>query len=53
LGLAIEQWGKLITRPYQKRGAVWPPLPDEAPEGWPNCDTPVINSRVIPTNPIR
>jgi len=27
----------------------WPPVPDNPPSGWPNCDTPVINSRVIPT----
>jgi len=27
----------------------WPPVPDDQPLGWPNCETPVINSRVIPT----
>jgi len=24
-------------------------IPDDPPDGWPNCDTPVINSKVIPT----
>jgi len=24
-------------------------VPDDPPDGWPNCDAPVINSRVIPT----
>ena len=24
-------------------------VPDDPPAGWPNCDTPVINSRIIPT----
>ncbi len=32
---------------------LWPPLPDEAPAGWPNCETPVINSRVIPTGSVK
>jgi len=31
---------------------LWPPVPEEAPDGWPNCDTPVINSRIIPTDSI-
>jgi len=28
-------------------------VPDDAPVGWPNCDTPVINSRVIPTGSVK
>jgi len=24
-------------------------VPDDPPNGWPNCDTPVVNSKVIPT----
>ena len=43
--------GSLVPCPDYE--PLWLPLPPEAPEGWPNCDTPVINSRVIPTNPIR
>jgi len=31
----------------------WPPIPEEAPEGWPNCDSPVINSNVIPTGSVK
>ncbi len=28
----------------------WPPVPEEAPAGWPNCDAPVLNNiEVIPT----
>lgn len=26
----------------------WPPIPEEAPSGWPNCDTPPVSGRVIP-----
>ncbi len=25
-------------------------IPDSAPSGWPNCDTPPLNSKVIPTD---
>ena len=32
---------------------VWPPVPEEAPESWPNCETPVINSRIIPTGSVK
>ncbi len=31
----------------------WPPVPDDQPLGWPNCETPVINSRVIPTGSVK
>lgn len=27
----------------------WPPIPDDAPDGWPNCETPSVTGRVIPT----
>ena len=43
--------GSLVPCPaYQP---LWPPLPFEAPEGWPNCDTPVINSKLIPTGSVK
>jgi len=32
---------------------LWPPVPEEAPDNWPNCDIPVINSRVIPTGSVK
>ena len=28
-------------------------VPDDQPAGWPNCDAPVINSRVIPTGSVK
>ncbi len=28
-------------------------VPDDPPAGWPNCDTPVINSKVIPTGAVK
>jgi len=33
--------------------SLWPPVPGEAPDGWPNCDTPVISSKVIPTGLVK
>jgi len=27
-------------------------VPDDPPDGWPNCDTPVINIKVIPTDSV-
>jgi len=32
---------------------VWPPIPDNPPSGWPNCDTPVINSKIVPTGSVK
>jgi len=32
---------------------VWPPIPDNSPSGWPNCDTPVISSKIVPTGSVK
>ena len=28
---------------------VWPSVPEEAPDGWPNCETPPMTSKVLPS----
>jgi len=33
--------------------SVWPPVPPQAPAGWPNCDVPVINVKIIPTGSVK
>ncbi len=43
--------GSLVPCPDYE--PLWPPLPDTAPDGWPNCDTPVINSKIIPTGSVK
>ncbi len=47
--------GLCKEKPGQLKNTVplWPPLPEEAPDNWPNCDTRVINSKVIPTGLVK